>query len=114
MPRADTVIVGAISEGPDVDTILASVKPSGRIIFAEPYGASSILRGGVTLPEDVTISTTVWPNSVEAKKIVDRLQIHQLDLTSLVSHVIPLDLVQDAYEAAAGPALGVQKVLIKP
>ena len=114
LPRADTVIVGAISEGPGVDTILASVKPSGRIIFAEPYGASSILRGGVTLPEDVTISTTVWPNSVEVQKIVDRLQIHQLDLTSLVSHVIPLDLVQDAYEAAAGPAPGVQKVLIKP
>ncbi len=58
MPRADIVIVGAISEGPGVDTILASVKPDGRIIFAEPYGSSSILGGGVILPEDVTISTT--------------------------------------------------------
>ena len=66
------------------------------------------------LPEGATVTATHWPDLAEVKSIVTSLQIRRLDLTPLVSHVVPLDEVQDAYEAAAGPGSGVQKVLLKP
>ncbi|GIT59156.1 MAG: hypothetical protein Ct9H300mP19_11040 [Dehalococcoidia bacterium] len=51
-----------------------------------------------------------WPDGSEAKRVVTAMKIKKLDLTHLVSHVIPLDESQEAYEAAAGPEPGVQKI----
>ncbi|MDA1280555.1 MAG: hypothetical protein O3B95_11065 [Chloroflexi bacterium] len=112
--RSDVVIVGATGDYPGSGLVAKSVKPGGAIIFAEPYGPSRIGEHDFLLPRGVTISSTQWPTVEQVKKIVTELQIRRLDLTPVVSHVIPLDEVQDAYEAAAMPGPGVQKVLLKP
>lgn len=112
--QTDVVIVGAISEGPGIEAAINSVKPGGHIIFAEPYGLSALCEHGIKFPDDVTHTSAHWPNVNEARQIVTNLQIRRLDLTPLVSHVMPLAEVQDAYEAAAGPGPGVHKVLLKP
>ena len=112
--QTDVVIVGSVRDCPGIEAVTGSVKPGGYIIFAEPYGASRIHELGSTFPEGVTISAADWPDVDNARKIVTDLQIRRIDLTPLVSHVMPLEDVQDAYEAAAGPGAGVQKVLLKP
>lgn len=112
--RADVVIVGSTSEYPGFDSVTELVKPGGSVVFSEAYGLSRTTEDGTTFPEGVTIYATGWPTNLDAKKIVTAMQIRQLDLTPLVSHVFPLDEVHDAYEAAAGPNSGVQKVLLKP
>ncbi len=112
--EASVVIVGSVREYPGFDTVAKLVKPGGCIIFAEPYGLTRATEAGITFPEGVMISSAAWPTNEDAKKIVTAMQVRRLDLTPLVSHVIPLDEVQDAYEAAANASQGVQKVLIKP
>jgi threonine dehydrogenase-like Zn-dependent dehydrogenase len=112
--QVDVVVVGSIREFPGFDVATRLVKPGGAIIFSEPYGPTRIAELGITLPQGVTISTADWPTTEEAHKIVTAMQIKRLDLTPLVSHVIPLDQAQEAYEAAVGPGVGVQKVLLKP
>jgi len=111
--RSDVVIVGALRDGPGIEVAMKSVKVGGKIIFVEPYGASRFVESGTFVPEGVTITSTDWPGVDDAKRIVTNLQIRRIDLTPVVSHVMPLDEVQDAYEAAAGPGPGVQKVLLK-
>ena len=111
--RSDVVIVGALRDGPGIEVAVKSVKVGGNIIFVEPYGASRFVESGTFVPEGVTITSTDWPGVDDAKRIVTNLQIRRIDLTPVVSHVMPLDEVQDAYEAAAGPGPGVQKVLLK-
>jgi threonine dehydrogenase-like Zn-dependent dehydrogenase len=107
------VIVGALRDGPGIEAAMKSVKAGGNIIFVEPCGASRIVESGMSFPEGVTITSADWPSVDDAKRIVTELQIRRIDLTPVVSHVMPLDEVQDAYEAAAGPGPGVQKVLLK-
>ena len=111
--QSDVVIVGALRDGPGIEAAMKSVKAGGNIIFVEPYGASRIVESGMSFPEGVTITSADWPSVDDAKRIVTELQIRRIDLTPVVSHVMPLDEVQDAYEAAAGPGPGVQKVLLK-
>ncbi|HIF71403.1 MAG TPA: hypothetical protein EYQ61_02400 [Dehalococcoidia bacterium] len=111
---ADVVIVGSITEYPGFTTVTDLIKPGGSIIFSEPYGASRVIEAGIKLPDGVTIASASWPSNTDVAKIVTDLQIRRLDLTPHVSHVIPLDEAQDAYEAAAEPGAGVQKVLLKP
>ena len=111
--RSDVVIVGALRDGPGIEVAMKSVKVGGNIIFVEPYGASRFVESGTFVPEGVTITSTDWPGVDDAKRIVTNLQIRRIDLTPVVSHVMPLDEIQDAYEAAAGPGPGVQKVLLK-
>ena len=111
--QSDVVIVGAVRDCPGIEAVVGSVKPGGHIIFAEPHGTSRLLAPGTRIPESVTVSSAKWPDVDDARKVVTDLQIRRLDLTALVSHVMPLDEVHDAYEAAAGPGAGVQKVLLK-
>jgi threonine dehydrogenase-like Zn-dependent dehydrogenase len=110
----DAVIVGSIRDIPVFEAISKLVNPCGHIIFTEPYGQTRIMESGFIFPDDVSISSASWPTNVDAGKIVIALQIRRLDLTPLVSHVIPFDEAQDAYEAAAGPGPGAHKVLLKP
>jgi threonine dehydrogenase-like Zn-dependent dehydrogenase len=112
--RFDVVIVGAVRDYPGFDVVSKLLKPDGTVVFCEPYGSERLSTSGTLIPDGVKISAATWPTNVEAGKIVIALQIRRLDLTPLVSHVIPLDQAQEAYEAAAGPGAGVQKVLLKP
>jgi threonine dehydrogenase-like Zn-dependent dehydrogenase len=112
--KFDVVLVGSIREYPGFETVRSLIKPGGSIIFAEPYGPTRVSEQEIAFPEDVTVSATSWPTVENAGKIVIALQIKRLDLTPLVSHVIPLEDAQSAYESAAGPAPGVQKILLKP
>ena len=111
---SDVVLVGSINEYAGFETVATLVKPGGSVLFSEKYGPARVAESGIEFPEGVTISTAAWPTNQDAKKIVTAMQIRKLDLTPLVSHVIPFDEVPDAYEAAAGPGQGVQKVLLKP
>ena len=111
--KVDTVVVGSTREYPGFESVTELVKNSGSIIFSEPYGATRVTEQGMVLPRGVAISAASWPTIEEAKKIVTAIQIRRLDLTPLVSHVIPFDEAQAAYEAAAEPGPGVQKVLLK-
>jgi threonine dehydrogenase-like Zn-dependent dehydrogenase len=111
---ADVVIVGSIAEYAGIATVTDLVKPGGSIIFSEPYGPARVIEAGFKLPDGVTIASANWPTNTDVAKIVTALQIRRLDMTPHVSHVIPLDEAQDAYEAAAEPGAGVQKVLLKP
>jgi len=112
--QSDVVLIGSTSEYPGFDSVAKLVKPGGAVIFSEAYGPSRATEDGAIFPAGVTISTAGWPTNQDAKKIVTAMQIRRLDLTPIVSHVIPFDEIQDAYEAAAGPGQGVQKVLLKP
>jgi threonine dehydrogenase-like Zn-dependent dehydrogenase len=112
--QSDVVIVGSIAGHPKNEVIERLVRPGGSIIFCEPYARSRFSDLGHSFTDDVAVTTASWPTVQDAKKIVTSMQIRRLDLTPLVSHVIPLDEVQDAYEAAAGPGQGVQQVLLKP
>ena len=116
LPKAvsDIVMVGAINEFNRPDIVADLVKPGGTIVFAEPHGPSRIVTAGTNLPEGVTIMAASWPSKDDVRKIVSAIQIRRLDLTPVVSHVIPLDEALDAYKAASGPEAGVQKVLLKP
>lgn len=109
----DVVIVGSITESAGLDTISQIVKPGGSVVFSEPYGPSRVAESGHAFPEGVTIASASWPTVQDASKIITAMQIRRLDLTPLVSHVIPLEEVQDAYEAAADRSAGVQKVILK-
>jgi threonine dehydrogenase-like Zn-dependent dehydrogenase len=111
--QSDVVIAGALRYGPGIEVIAGSVKAGGHIVIAEPYAASIVPGADMPFPEGVTFSAASWPDLDAARKIVTELQIRRIDLTPVVSHVMPLDEVQDAYEAAAGPGPGVQKVLLK-
>ncbi len=115
-PKAgfDIVMVGAINEFNRPDIVAQLVKPGGTIVFAEPYGPSRIVTAETNLPEGVTIMAASWPSKDDVRKIVSAVQIRRLELTPVVSHVIPLDEALDAYKAASGPEAGVQKVLLKP
>ena len=112
--KVDVLIVGATIEAPEFSTLANLVQPDGHVIFCEPDGPSRLLKSDITLPRKVVVSHAKWPDVSEAKRIVTAMQIKKLDLTSVVSHVIPLDEAQEAYEAAAGPGPGVQKILLKP
>jgi threonine dehydrogenase-like Zn-dependent dehydrogenase len=112
--KVDTVIVGSTREYPGFESVAKLVKNSGSIIFSEPYGAARVAKQGIVLPPSVAIYAANWPTNGDARKIVTAIQIRQLDLTPLVSHVIPFDEAQAAYEAATEPGPGVQKVLLKP
>ncbi|MDE0593327.1 MAG: hypothetical protein OSB68_08880 [Dehalococcoidia bacterium] len=112
--QIDVVIMGSIEDAPKFEKAVSLVRPGGYIIFSEPYGPIRSTESGGTLPGGVTLTTAPWPTNEDAKKIVTAMQIKRLDLTPIVSHVIPLDEAQEAYEAAAGPGQGVQKVLLKP
>jgi len=112
--QMDVVIIGSIEDAPKFEKAVSLVRPGGYIIFSEPYGPIRSSESGGTLPGGVTLATAAWPTNEDAKKIVTAMQIKRLDLTPIVSHVIPLDEAQEAYEAAAGPGQGVQKVLLKP
>jgi len=112
--KVDVVIVGATIEAPEFNTLTNLVQPDGHVIFCEPDGPSRLLKSDITLPGKVVVSHAKWPDVSEAKRIVTAMQIKKLDLTPVVSHVIPLDEAQEAYEAAAGPGPGVQKILLKP
>jgi threonine dehydrogenase-like Zn-dependent dehydrogenase len=112
--QMDVVIIGSIQDAPEFEKAVSLVQTDGYIIFSEPYGPVRSIKSGVSLPDGVTLSATAWPTNEDAKKIVTAMQIKQLDLTPIVSHVIPLDKAQEAYEAAAEPIQGVQKVLLKP
>ena len=112
-PKSDVVIVGALRDGPGIEAAISTVKPGGHIFFAEPSASPQLPGSGSAIPAQVTVSATKWPSVDDAKKVVTDLQIRRIDLTPLVSHVMPLTEVQDAYEAAAGPGAGVQKVLLK-
>ncbi len=112
--KVDVLIVGATIEAPEFSTLANLVQPDGHVIFCEPDGPSRLLKSDITLPRKVVVSHAKWPDVSEAKRIVTAMQIKKLDLTAVVSHVIPLDEAQEAYEAAAGPGPGVQKILLKP
>lgn len=112
--KVDTVIVGSTREYPGFEAVTRLLKNSGSIIFSEPYGAARVTEQGLVLPDGVSVSVTNWPTNEDASKIVTAIQIRRLDLTPLVSHVIPFDEAQSAYEAATEPSPGVQKVLLKP
>ena len=112
--KVDVLIVGATIEAPEFSTLANLVQPDGHVIFCEPDGPSRLLKSDITLPRKVVVSHAKWPDVSEAKRIVTAMQIKKLDLTPVVSHVIPLDEAQEAYEAAAGPGPGVQKILLKP
>lgn len=112
--KVDVVIVGSIREYPGFESVIQLVKPGGQIVFSEPYGSERVMDSGVVFPEGVTTTAAKWPTNKEAMKIATAIQIRRLDLTPLVSHVFPLDEVQDAYESASEPRPGVQKVLLKP
>ena len=112
--QMDVVIIGSSEDAPKFETAVSLVRPGGYIIFSEPYGLIRSSESGGPLPGGITLATTDWPTNEDAKKIVIAMQIKRLDLTPIVSHVIPLDEAQEAYEAAAGPGQGVQKVLLKP
>lgn len=112
--KVDVVIVGATIDAPGFEKIANLVKPAGSVIFSEPYGPAKLLESDITLPEDVVVSCSRWPDISEAKRVVTAIQIRKLDLTPVVSHVIPLEEAQEAYEAAAAPGPGVQKILLKP
>ena len=108
------MIVGSIREYPGFDFVAQLVKPRGHIVFSEPYGTDRAAESGVIFPDGVSISNAEWPTNADVKKIATAIQIRRLDLTPLVSHVFPLDEIQDAYESASEPRPGVQKVLLKP
>ena len=112
--NVDVVIAGATINATAFNKIANLVKPDGSLIFSEPYGPAKLMESGITLPKNVLVSCSKWPDASEAKRVVTSMQIKKLDLTPVVSHVIPLDEAQEAYEAAAGPGPGVQKVLLKP
>ena len=112
--KVDVVIVGATIDAPGFATIANLVKPDGYVIFSEPDAPPKLLNSDIKLPANVVVSHARWPDGSEAKRVVTAMQIKKLDLTHLVSHVIPLDESQEAYEAAAGPEPGVQKILLKP
>ena len=112
--KVDVVIVGATIDAPGFATIANLVKPDGYVIFSEPDAPAKLLNSDITFPANVVVSHARWPDGSEAKRVVTAMQIKKLDLTHVVSHVIPLDEAQEAYEAAAGPEPGVQKILLKP
>tara|TARA_Y100000588_G_C14235728_1_gene917213 strand:+ start:818 stop:1783 length:966 start_codon:yes stop_codon:yes gene_type:complete len=112
--EVDVIIIGSTTSGPGLDAIANLIQPDGSVIFCEPNHPSRLRKSNITLPENIVVSHAKWPTESEAKRIVTAMQIKKLDLTPIVSHVIPLDEAQEAYEAAAGPEPGVQKVLLKP
>ena len=84
------------------------------LLIAEPYGLTRLDQLGHKLPTLRTITSVQWPSASEAQKIAYSIQVRKLELTPLVSHVVPLDEAQSAYEMAANRSPGVQQVLLKP
>lgn len=84
------------------------------LLIAEPYGLARLDQLGHELPTSRTITSVQWPSASEAQKIAYSIQVRKLELTPLVSHVVPLDEAQSAYEMAANRSPGVQQVLLKP
>tara|TARA_B100000676_G_C18014281_1_gene808594 strand:+ start:563 stop:1531 length:969 start_codon:yes stop_codon:yes gene_type:complete len=110
---SNVVIVGSTREFNHPNVIAHLAQSSGVVVFAEPEGPKRLGDKVIKFNESAAIVAAEWPTIEDARKIVTDMQIKRLDLTPLVSHVIPFDDAIEAYQAAAKPGPGVQKVLLK-
>ena len=111
------VVAGALSEAPPVEGLRAVACPETFLILAEPYALGGNGDSGVgeeVLSAFREVSACHWPALEEVRRTVLAIQLRQLDLTPLVSHVSPLDQASEAYARAANLPPGTQRVLLKP
>jgi len=110
--EADVVIAGELSDGPGIEAVFSAVKSGGTVVFCRPDKLGEwharFEEAGVAVVE------ARWPGAEFASKVANHVHTRRLDLLPAVSHVVPLDDAQAAYEAAADLLPGVQKVLLKP
>ncbi len=111
---ADIVVVGALDERPSTAWIAGAVRAGGRLIFTEPGGIEKWRALDVPLRDGVKLAAAGWPSQDAAQRFALDVQLRRLDITAMVSHVVPLDMAADAYGQACERAPGVQKVLLKP
>lgn len=91
----------AVIVAPDV---LAMGRPNGaHIISTDPNNSMPGL-----------VSAVLWPDVEQAKRAEMAIRLRQIDLTALVSTVVPLDEATEGYRVATEDPPGTRCVLLKP
>jgi alcohol dehydrogenase len=107
----DVVLVGQPARGPRLEELAQCLRAGATLIFTDPAAAGA---HGMTLPAGVEAMVCEWPSLEQTRRAALAIQLKQIDLTSAVSHVMPLDQAADAYRQALESPRGTQTILLKP
>ena len=85
--------------------------------------ALGVYSGDLTIPADAfsaglgdnKIVTSLCPGGKDRmRRLMDVIASNRVDLSSMVTHSVPLDRIEEAYELFASQRDGVLKIAIKP
>lgn len=104
-PKVRAVITG--SEPADLPT---SLPPDAPVISTNPCGNSEL---SFKFGPELTVAAN-WPTLEQARRAEMAIRLRQVDLTPLVSTVLPLDEAAEGYRLALESPPGTRSVLLKP
>jgi threonine dehydrogenase-like Zn-dependent dehydrogenase len=102
-------LFGFPPRGPAPRDLAAHLPDGATVISLDP---AQDLHGAFTA--GINVITCDWPMLEQVKRATLAVQLREINLTPLVSHVKPLDEAEDAYRQAAEAPPGSQTLLLKP
>lgn len=90
-----------------VEQVLTALRPGTTVVVTDPLHSAP-------LPDRLRILRTGWPALQQARRAEMAIRLREIDLTPLVSTVVPLDEAEEAYRVAAEAPPGTRSVLLKP
>lgn len=91
------------------------LRPSVVLLGSPPKGPTVEELQSIGISETTVISlTTEWPTIERVKRSTLAIQLREIDLTPVVSHVMPLDEAEETFARVANVIPGTQTVLLKP
>jgi threonine dehydrogenase-like Zn-dependent dehydrogenase len=110
-PAADVVIVDALADEPAVRASLRLLRPGGTLVLGEP-GVASVK--SMQLLTGASVREAPWPDLERLEELVLAIEQREVDLSPIVSHVMPLEEAGAAYRLVAEATPGTLGVLLKP
>lgn len=104
----DRLVVGTGVTRSDLGPIISAVQENTEIVFSDPLADVST---DFSLRKVRIID---WPTRDQVKRAEMAIRLRQVDLTPLVSTVLPLDEAAEAYRVAVEAPAGTRSVLLKP
>ncbi len=105
--------IGAVVVGSTVETELV-MRVADRLPGEKPWIVSNPDRRKSELAIASSIKRMDWPTREQVKRTEMAIRLRQIDLTPLVSTVLPLDEAEEAYRIALDAPAGARSVLLKP
>ena len=104
----DTVVIGSGLSDDLLTELLNRVGHRAKFLFTNP---ALNLASKIGVQQATTLH---WPGQEEVRKTEMEIRLKRLDLTPLVSTVLPLDEAEQAYQMALDSPPGTRSILLKP